>query len=210
MHQGEELKKIRTERHLSAQDLAEKVGLKNRQNIYDLERRKSIDLHTLKAICKVLGISIKYFYPDFEENVIEADPIHSNEDNKIHIGLKIREARKKYGIKVDDFAAALGYANRQSVYSLEKRSSVDLLTLKKIAEVLEVSLDYFLNESFFAIDHNKPLSQPNLSEEDKLNNLTLISHEMNSRIKDQQIIDLQNEVIRLQKEVIELTKKLIN
>lgn len=119
-----------------------------------------------------------------------------------HIGEILRKERKKHGIKVDDLATKLGYANRQSVYSLEKRESIDLLTLRKVAEVLEVPLSTFIDTEH--TDNIHP-AEEQITEYEKERNCVNEIYE-----KDQKIIALQDQIIELQKEVITLTKKLIN
>lgn len=55
---------------------------------------------------------------------------------KIHIGKKIKEAVKRSGISVTEFAAKINYS-RRNIYSIFEKESVDTSLLIKISEVLE-------------------------------------------------------------------------
>lgn len=55
---------------------------------------------------------------------------------KIHIGKKIKEAVKKSGMSVTEFAAKINYS-RRNIYSIFEKESVDTSLLIKISEVLE-------------------------------------------------------------------------
>src|SRR5688572_14952948 len=54
---------------------------------------------------------------------------------KIHIGKKIKEAVKKSGMSVTEFAAQINYS-RRNIYSIFEKESVDTSLLIKISEVL--------------------------------------------------------------------------
>ncbi|TAJ13025.1 transcriptional regulator [Marinilabiliaceae bacterium JC017] len=194
MHHGEEIKKLRKQRRLKANDFADLIGLKNRQNVYDIERRETVDLLTLQTICKALGVSITHFHPDFFEEET-TKPI----ENKVHIGEKIKALRSKQKVNVTDFAKAIGFTNRQSVYSMEKRKRIDIATLQKVAEVLNVPVEYFLDEILLNTNHIHTKEHKNLAQ---------LKKELQD--KDTRIMELQDKIIELQKEVIELRSKLNN
>lgn len=60
---------------------------------------------------------------------------------------KLRKARKSRRITQDEIAGLLG-VKRQTYSAYERGVSVpDSLTLKKVADYLEVTMDYFFNES---------------------------------------------------------------
>ena len=63
---------------------------------------------------------------------------------KVHIGKKIKEAVKKSGMSVTEFAKKVNYS-RRNVYSIFDKESVDTAILKKIGEVLQY--DFFVDYS---------------------------------------------------------------
>lgn len=101
-------------------------------------------------------------------------------------------------MKVDELATKLGYANRQSIYSLESRESIDLLTLKKIAEIFDIPLSTFIDPAI--VDN---IQHP---EEQKSQNSTDQNYVKEIYKKDQKIIELQDRIIKLQEKVIALTE----
>ncbi|MBQ0113722.1 MAG: helix-turn-helix transcriptional regulator [Bacteroidales bacterium] len=59
------------------------------------------------------------------------------------IGARIKALRIERGITMEDFAKAIGYTSKTSTYNLEQgRQLISVPVLKKIAEVLNVSLYY--------------------------------------------------------------------
>lgn len=64
------------------------------------------------------------------------------------IGEKIRELRRSKGLKQEFLAEKLNVSiNAISQYETGKRN-VDLTTLKKLSEILDVPTDYFIDENF--------------------------------------------------------------
>ena len=65
---------------------------------------------------------------------------------KVHIGGKIKEAVKKSGMSVTEFAKKINYS-RRNIYSIFEKESVDTAILKKIGDILEYDffVDYSLN-----------------------------------------------------------------
>ena len=70
---------------------------------------------------------------------------------KMHIGKKIREAVKKSGMSVTEFAEKINYS-RRNIYSIFNKESVDTSLLIKISEVLEQ--DFFVHYSSNPKKHN--------------------------------------------------------
>lgn len=64
------------------------------------------------------------------------------------IGKKIRHLRKSNGMKQEFLAEKLNISiNAISQYETGKRN-VDLTTMKKLAEIFDVPIDYFIDENF--------------------------------------------------------------
>lgn len=63
---------------------------------------------------------------------------------KVHIGRRIKEAVKKSGMSVTEFAKKINYS-RRNIYSIFDKESVDTATLKKIGDVLQH--DFFVDYS---------------------------------------------------------------
>ena len=61
---------------------------------------------------------------------------------KVHIGKKIREAVKKSGMSVTEFAERINYS-RRNIYSIFVKESMDTSLLAKISEVLKQ--DFFVH-----------------------------------------------------------------
>lgn len=78
---------------------------------------------------------------------------------KIHIGKKIKEAVKKSGMSVTEFAARINYS-RRNIYSIFGKQSVDTSLLIKISEVLEQ--DFFTHYNTNSKKHILPhqLAEP--------------------------------------------------
>ena len=55
---------------------------------------------------------------------------------KVHIGKKIKEAVKRSGISVTEFAEKINYS-RRNIYSIFEKESIDTALLSKINQVLE-------------------------------------------------------------------------
>lgn len=71
---------------------------------------------------------------------------------KMHIGKKIREAVKKSGMSVTDFAAKINYS-RRNIYSIFEKESIDTSLLVKVSAVLEQ--DFFSHYSSAGPKHSK-------------------------------------------------------
>ena len=69
----------------------------------------------------------------------------------MHIGKKIKEAVKKSGMSVTEFAVKINYS-RRNIYSIFEKESVDTSLLIKISEVLEE--DFFVHYSANSKKHN--------------------------------------------------------
>ncbi|MFI5164812.1 MAG: helix-turn-helix transcriptional regulator [Bacteroidia bacterium] len=63
---------------------------------------------------------------------------------KMHIGKKIKEAVKRSGMSVTEFASKINYS-RRNIYSIFEKESVDTSLLTKISDVLEQ--DFFAHYS---------------------------------------------------------------
>ncbi|MBI4944890.1 MAG: helix-turn-helix transcriptional regulator [Bacteroidetes bacterium] len=63
---------------------------------------------------------------------------------KMHIGKKIKEAVKRSGMSVTEFAAKINYS-RRNIYSIFEKESVDTSLLTKISDVL--GQDFFVHYS---------------------------------------------------------------
>ena len=75
---------------------------------------------------------------------------------KVHIGKKIKEAVKKSGMSVTEFAKKVNYS-RRNVYSIFEKESVDTSQLKKISDVLEH--DFFVDYTLSAKKHSSVQTQ---------------------------------------------------
>lgn len=62
----------------------------------------------------------------------------------VHIGERIKEAVRKSGMSVTEFAKKINYS-RRNIYSIFDKESVDTAILKKIADVLDY--DFFVDYS---------------------------------------------------------------
>jgi len=60
----------------------------------------------------------------------------------IHVGEMIKQKVKERGIKITDFAQAI-HCNRNNVYSIYRRKSIDIELLLRISKVLQYD---FINE----------------------------------------------------------------
>lgn len=74
---------------------------------------------------------------------------------KIHIGRKIKEAFKASRLKGTEFAKAIN-KDRQVIYDIFERETIDTGLLRKIGEVLKH--DFF---SYYRLDHSPNLSEKN-------------------------------------------------
>ncbi len=201
MHQGEELKKFRKKRKIKQSYIADLLGIKE-ASVYYVEKREVVQLDTLKKYCKALSLPITYFYPDIIENkgtylIEEPEALLTPSNMKkveSHMGNKIRQFRKAKHVKVSDFAKALGYTNRQSVYSMEKREAIDLTTIKKAAEYLEIPIENLINSDTLNTFELQPKTPRDL--------------ELELTGKNKKIIELQEKVIELQEEIVRVNKLL--
>ncbi|MCW3784897.1 helix-turn-helix domain-containing protein [Plebeiibacterium sediminum] len=192
MHQGEELKRIRKKRRIKMQVIADAIGIKP-NSLHYLEATETLQYETLKKYCKVLNIPITHFHSDIKDEEEHLKESSNSYETVTHVGKRISELRKQKRFNVSDFAAALGYRNRQSVYSMEKRAEVDFEIIKKVSEILDVSLEDILGKKLL----NTLSIQPQEEEEDK-----------DLYEKDKKIMSLQEKIIELQDEVNRLNKLL--
>ena len=75
---------------------------------------------------------------------------------KMHIGKKIKEAVKKSGMSVTEFATRINYS-RRNIYSIFEKESLDTSLLIKISEVLEQ--DFFTHYSAGSKKNNSQQGQ---------------------------------------------------
>lgn len=195
MHQGQELRKIRRKRRIKVLRIADKIGVVE-NSVYDIEKRETVQLEVLKKYCEAIDLPISYFYPDLKE---EKKPSYIiNESNteykqKTHFGNKLKKLRKEKRVNVTEYAKALGFNNRQSVYSMEARSEISFDIIKKAASFLNIPINEILKDELL----NTPeIQNTNQSIDDKL------------RLKDNKIMQLQEKVIDLQEEIVRLNNLL--
>lgn len=60
------------------------------------------------------------------------------------VGDRIREEREKQGITQDELARRLGYVHRSAVSKIEKKRSMSLKSIQKIADALNISASYLI------------------------------------------------------------------
>ena len=85
------------------------------------------------------------------------------------IGKKLRDLRKSKGLKQEFLAEKLNISiNAISQYETGKRK-VDLDTLRKLAEILNVSTDYFLDDNYEMDDKSNESQSSNQDSQKSLN-----------------------------------------
>ena len=75
---------------------------------------------------------------------------------KAHIGKKIKEAVKKSGMSVTEFAKKINYS-RRNIYSIFEKESIDTSLLQKIGDILE--RDFFMDYSLSVHKHSYSQNQ---------------------------------------------------
>ncbi len=194
MHQGKELKKIRKKRKIKVSYIADILGIKD-TSIYAIEDRELIQLDTLKKYCNALDFPLSYFYPEMKEGKSASKNVDVESNSKPHLGNLIKQIRTEKKANVSSFAAALGFKNRQSVYSMEARADIDFNLVKKAADFLEVPVSKLLGKEL--------LNTLNIQSEEHVPASIL-------QEKDSEIMHLKEKIIELQDEIIKLNKLLNN
>lgn len=80
---------------------------------------------------------------------------------KMHIGKKIKEAVKRSGMSVTEFAAKINYS-RRNIYSIFEKESIDTSLLIKISTVLDQDffVHYSTNSKKYGIQHGHVAEPP--------------------------------------------------
>jgi len=117
---------------------------------------------------------------------------------KVHIGKKIREAVKKSGMSVTQFASRINYS-RRNIYSIFEKESVDTSLLIKISEVLEQ--DFFVHYSSNSKRHNPgEVAEPSEAKEYGENRIREL-------IKEIEYLKEINSLLKIQVEKLSTKKK---
>lgn len=77
-----------------------------------------------------------------------------DEQQKIEFGKRLRELRKRRGLSAEQLGDKLGVA-RTTVFGYEQGQRIpDMITIKKIAELFNVTVDYLLGVQLKPPSHN--------------------------------------------------------
>ncbi|GAW91739.1 helix-turn-helix domain-containing protein [Calderihabitans maritimus] len=148
---GEKLKKLREERHISLEELADKIGVPVRC-LEDVEQgKKRLGSKSLKEIACLLGAPEDYFVTGDDEVEQEIDPPNETvEYISSAVGRRIRQLREEKGLTLVECGRRAGISYTH-ISEIERGNTCpSLKTLEKLARVLEVPLTYFLSNGSFA------------------------------------------------------------
>ncbi len=130
-------------RDTNANDLAQRIGVRA-STIYSLIQRDSnrIDINLIVKIARALGVDTDELLNGSVDT--EADVPHNDTHVVSNFGANLRSARSSLGLSQKEVANIVGVANSTySLYEAGKREP-NLQTIKKLANVLEVSSDWLL------------------------------------------------------------------
>lgn len=161
---GDKLRALRDKHNMTAQELADKLGV-TAPAISMWERNKrEIDNSTLLRIATIFNVTTDYLLgaPAFKPTLSKHDELDIQKRlNTPEIGNRIKNLRKQYNMTQDE----LGYkiTATKSMISLWEngKRKIDTTTLSKLAKIFNVSTDYLING-------NNTNFKPTLSKRDEL------------------------------------------
>ncbi|WP_406676491.1 helix-turn-helix domain-containing protein [Moorella sp. ACPs] len=132
---GERLKKLREERGISLEELADRLDIAP-DCMAEVEKgTRRLSMATLAEVAGIFGVDISYFT---EEN--------GNKD-KNTVGARLRRLREQKGITLSELSRRSGVSLAHISEIERSRSTASLKTLEKLAAVLEVSPSSLLRSS---------------------------------------------------------------
>lgn len=132
---GERLKKLREERGISLEELADRLDIAP-DCMAEVEKgTRRLSMATLTEVASIFDVDISYFT---EEN--------GNKD-KNTVGARLRRLREQKGITLSELSRRSGVSLAHISEIERSRSTASLKTLEKLAAVLEVSPSSLLRSS---------------------------------------------------------------
>lgn len=140
---GEKIKKLREERSISLDELADRLDIAPDCMVEVEQGTRRLSAATLAEVATILGVDSSYFA---EENGAGAQNA---------VGTKIRRLREQKGITLSELSRRSGVSLAHISEIERSRSTASLKTLEKLAAVLEVSPSSLLRSSQEATLGNK-------------------------------------------------------
>ncbi|GAF24755.1 helix-turn-helix domain-containing protein [Neomoorella thermoacetica] len=129
---GEKLKKLREDRGIPLEELADRLDIAPACMVEVEQGTRRLSLATLKEVATILGVDVSYFQ---EEN-------DNKNDNSV--GARLRRLREQKGITLSELSRRSGVSLAHISEIERSRSTASLKTLEKLAAVLEVSTSSLL------------------------------------------------------------------
>lgn len=129
---GEKLKKLREDRGIPLEELADRLDIAPACMVEVEQGTRRLSLATLKEVAAILGVDVSYFQ---EEN-------DNKNDNSV--GARLRRLREQKGITLSELSRRSGVSLAHISEIERSRSTASLKTLEKLAAVLEVSTSSLL------------------------------------------------------------------
>lgn len=129
---GEKLKKLREEKGMPLEELADRLDIAPDCMIEVEEGTRRLSVATLSEVATILGVDASYFQ---DENG------NKNENN---VGARLRRLREQKGITLSELSRRSGVSLAHISEIERSRSTASLKTLEKLAAVLEVTTSSLL------------------------------------------------------------------
>ncbi|WP_258359910.1 helix-turn-helix domain-containing protein [Moorella sulfitireducens] len=124
---GEKIRKLREERGVSLEELADRLDIAPDCMVEVEKGERRLSAATLTEVAGIFGVDISYFK---EEN---------GEAEKNNLGFRLRRLREQKGITLSELSRRSGVSLAHISEIERSRSTASLKTLEKLAAVLEVS-----------------------------------------------------------------------
>lgn len=131
---GEKLKKLREERGIPLEELADRLDIAPACMVEVEQGIRRLSQATLKEVASILEVDVSYFQ--------EEDDHHNN-----GVGARLRRLREQKGITLSELSRRSGVSLAHISEIERSRSTASLKTLEKLAAVLEVSTSSLLRSN---------------------------------------------------------------
>lgn len=137
IHEGARLKQIVRDKRMKILEFAELADFSNQIAHYYF-RKEAIKRSTLLEFCTLLGISLDEFYNWSHPRRVPMQPV-----TDFHHGRRLNELIEEKGLNKTKLAERMSLS-RRALYNLLDKSAFTAEQLKKMCQVLDVSLKEFM------------------------------------------------------------------
>lgn len=142
---GQGVREIRVAKGMTQEELALKLGYKNRSTVNKVELSRNVSLKHIEKYANALDIDPEYLL-GIETAETSSQITKLNNDGSSNVGERIRKLRKLRGMTQEELAQKVGYKSKASVNKIELERIVPLKRLLPFAKALDVDVNYLLGE----------------------------------------------------------------